>query len=81
MRVAFWVIICVLAWLFGYLERVTQARGNSNAFLTISQGVLVWLLFGLFIAGFFLFTWKIALLAVLAGFGVAALSSSRFSSL
>jgi hypothetical protein len=85
MHIAYWIALILLAVLWGQFERrqrrfrrglihpALRSQGTFR-FLAIGQGIVSLLLFGLFVVAFFLFTWKIALLAILVGFAVAAIS-------
>ena len=85
MHIAYWIALILLALLWGQFERrqrrfrqglIHPALGSHGTFrfLAIGQGLASLLLFGLLVVAFFLFTWKIALLAVFVGFVIAAIS-------
>ena len=84
-HIAYWIALILLALLWGQFERrqrrfrqglINPALGSHGTFrfLAIGQGIVSLLLLGLFVAAFFLFTWKIALLALFVGFAIAAIS-------
>jgi len=85
MTFAYWIVLVLLALLWGRFERqqqrfrqgyILENLGNRGTFLflAIGQGIVSLLLFGLFGLAFWLFDWKIALLAVFIGFAVGAVS-------